>query len=127
MGRGATSTSSVQPLRSSSDGEIASLAESPLAASNIDELTNVAGSAPEEARAPDYGDQATNRAITTLTERLRPKFPHLSDDAFEDLVLDLYNQACNKVASGNASEREIAMLAQLRGEQIKGLSERVAA
>jgi hypothetical protein len=105
------------------DGEIESLADTPLQASSLDEHTGVASAAIDGS---GYGDDADERAIKRVLAQLRVKssLRTLSEEQLTERAEDLYALLCRQVLADGANEQAV-QIAALFGEDLARLRARL--
>jgi hypothetical protein len=104
------------------DGEIGSLADSPLQTRNLDEYAEVAAPTVDS----DYGDLADERAIARLLRQLRsqPSSQSLSEERLTEKAESLYALLCRQIVDG-ATGDTLVKVAELFGEQPEKLRDRL--
>ena len=93
------------------EGEIALL--------DADRITDHSNQAAPDQSEGGFGNEADERAIGRLKEKLRvaPSSRGLDPDAIEDRAIDLYNRSCEMVKSGKSSPEQVEKIAALFGEE----------
>jgi hypothetical protein len=97
---------------------------------DADRLDDHADAAVELGGEPaSFGDPADDRAIRRLIEGFRRSRSSrgLSDEEIEDRAIDFYNQACDLIRSGRASQEQLEKTARIFGEDAAALKARLVA
>lgn len=106
----------------SDNGEIGSLADSPLQAGSLDDCAAEAAKDTQEG----YGDAADERAVAALTVKLRstPAFRGRPDSAVAEKAETMYALLCQQVQAG-ADADQVSKIATLIGEPAAELQQRL--